>query len=282
MPRSIVMGEKLKLSNIIRGLALGLLTTACVVQAARANEIDTIKQRGKLIVGVKADYPPFGYRAPDGKIVGIEPTLAAQVAHKLGVKIEYVPVTASNRMQFLQQGKIDLLIATMNVTPAREKVVWFVKPYYYASGYNVMLSDKLKVKQWSDLKGQTVCGIQGAYYNKDSQEKFGVHVVAFTGTAEALTAMKQGRCVGFIFDNTFIQGKLLDPQWKSYDMPLETRDAQPWGMATRFDDKAFHAMMDKMSVEWAKTGELLKLETKFGIKQHSAYVEKLHAKYSGK
>ena len=265
---------------MLKGLTLGLFMTSGAVQAVRANEIATIKQRGNLIVGVKADYPPFGYRAPNGKIVGIEPTLAAQVAHELGVKIEYVPVTASNRMQFLQQGKIDLLIATMNVTDDRAKVVWFVKPYYYASGYNVMLSDKLKVKHWADLKGQTVCGIQGTYYNKDSQEKFGINVTAFTGTAEALTALKQGRCVGFIFDNTFIQGKLLDPEWKDYAMSLRTRDAKPWGMATRLDDKEFHAMLDKMSADWAKTGELLKLETKFGIMQHSAYVEQLRAKYS--
>jgi len=272
----------MRLSTVIKGVALGLLATAGLMQAARADEISAIKSRGTLIVGVKADYPPFGYRAPDGKIVGIEPTLAEDVAKKLGVKIEYVPVTASNRMQFLQQGKIDLLIATMSVTPERAKLVWFDKPYYYASGYNVMLPKKLKVSDWPDLKGQTICGIQGAYYNKESQQKFGVHVTAFTGTSEALTALKQGRCVGFVFDNTFIQGKLLDPQWSAYDMPLKTRDAEPWGMATRLSDKGFHSFMDKMSEEWAKNGELLKLETKFGIKQHSEYVEKLHAKYSSK
>ncbi len=272
----------MKVSSLIQSLTLGLVLGAGLAQAARANELDTIKHRGTLIVGVKADYPPFGFRAPDGSIVGIEPSLAAQAARKLGVKVEYVPVNASNRMQFLEQGKIDLLIATMNVTPERAKEVWFVEPYYYASGYNVLLSDKVKAHQWSDLKGQAVCGIQGTYYNKDSEQKYGVHIVAFTGTAEALTALKQGRCIGFIFDNTFIQGKLLDKEWSGYGMPLETLDAKPWGMATRLGDKDFHAFMDEMSLDWAKTGEVLKLETRFGITQHSAYVEKLHEQYKSK
>ncbi|MGH6678049.1 MAG: transporter substrate-binding domain-containing protein [Bradyrhizobium sp.] len=272
----------MNLSIITKSLALGLLATAGLIQSARADEMATIKDRGALVVGVKADYPPFGYRAPNGDIIGLGPTLAADVAKKLGVKVQYVPVTASNRMQFLQQGKIDLLIATMNVTPEREKLVWFVTPYYYASGYNIMLSKKLKVGDWGNLKGQSVCGIQGSYYNKDVQEQFGIHVVAFTGTSEALTALKQGRCIGFIYDNTAIQGKLLDPDWSAFGMPLTTRDAKPWGMATRLGDKAFHSFMDQMSADWAKSGEILRLETKFGIKQHSDYAAKMHAKYSGK
>jgi len=265
---------------ILGVLATGLLVLTGFAQTARADELSTIKQRGTLIVGVKADYPPFGYRAPDGAIVGIEPELAADVAKRLDVKIQYVPVTASNRMQFLQQGKIDLLIATMSVTPERGKLVWFVDPSYYASGYNVMLPKSLKVSDWADLKGQSVCGIQGAYYNKEVQVNYGIHVVAFTGTSEALTALKQGRCVGFIYDNTAILGELLSGQWDNYHMPLKTLDAKPWGMATRLSDKAFHEFMDKVSVDWAKSGLILNLETKYGI-PHSEFVEEMHKKYSG-
>ncbi len=266
--------------GFLRRLAVGLLTAAGIMQTAHADEMSTIKNRGTLIVGVKADYPPFGYRAPSGQIIGIEPTLAADAAKQLGVKIDYVPVNASNRMQFLQQGKIDLMIATMNVTPEREKIVWFVKPYYYASGYNVMLPKSLKVTDWADLKGQTLCGIQGTYYNKDVQEKYGAHIVAFTGTSEALTALKQGRCIGFLFDNTAIQGQLLSGQWDSYGMKLKTLDAKPWGAATRLDDKKFHAFMDKVSENWAKSGMILNLETQYHI-QHSDYAEAMHKKYSG-
>ena len=119
-------------------LVPGLLALAAL-SPARADVLSDIKARGTLIVGVKADYPPFGYRGPNGDIIGIEPDLAADAAKSLGVKVQFVPVTASNRMQFLQQGKIDLMIATMSDTPEREKVIWIVKPNYYTSGYNLML-----------------------------------------------------------------------------------------------------------------------------------------------
>ncbi len=102
--------------RLLAGMLLAAGLFALGGQQANADDLATIKQRGTLIVGVKADYPPFGFRSPSGEIVGIEPALAADVAKSLGVKLELVPVVASNRMQFLQQGKIDLIIATMNGT----------------------------------------------------------------------------------------------------------------------------------------------------------------------
>src|ERR1700746_3461991 len=113
--------------------ALGMATTM-----ASADELADIKQRGVLRVGTKADYRPFGFRDASGNIVGLEPDLASDMAKRLGVKLELVPVVGSNRMQFLQQGKVDLLIATMGDTPERRKVVDIVEPNYYASGANVL------------------------------------------------------------------------------------------------------------------------------------------------
>lgn len=257
--------------------AVGLLSAAS--PRAQADELATIKHRGTLIVGVKADYPPFGFRAPNGQIQGIEPSLAADVAKSLGVKLELVPVTAANRMQFLQQGKIDLMIATMNITPERERIVDIVKPPYYASGYNVMLPKSMHATAWQQLHGKPICGIQGAYYNKQSAEKYGVQVVAFTGTAEALTALKQGRCLGFIYDNTSIAADLLQPEWSGYDMPLETQDPQPWGVAVRKGETQWAAYMSGMVKKWTKDGTILDLESQYHIK-HSTFAEEMHRKYS--
>ncbi|MGH7156399.1 MAG: transporter substrate-binding domain-containing protein [Acetobacteraceae bacterium] len=232
-----------------------------------------------MIVGVKADYPPFGFRAPSGQIEGIEPDLAADVAKRLGVKLELVPVNASNRMQFLQQGKIDLMIATMSDTPERQRVVDIVKPDYYASGYNLMMPKSVKIGSWPDLTGKPVCGIQGAYYNKQVAEKYGAQVIAFTGTAEALTALKQGRCIGFLYDDTAIEGDLLDPAWADYDMPLESQDAIPWGLAVRKGEPEWAAYMSNVITDWAKNGMIQQLEDKYHIK-HSKYAEEMHQKYS--
>jgi polar amino acid transport system substrate-binding protein len=262
-------------------IALTLAAAAVAVSAnsARADELQTIKSKGVLAVGVKADYPPFGYRAPSGDIIGIEPDLAADVAKRLGVKLQLVPVVAANRMQFLEQGKIDLMIATMTDTPERAQVVDIIKPDYYASGYNLMLAKSITITSWDQLKGKPVCAIQGAFYNKEVAEKYGAQVIAFTGVAEALTALKQGRCVGFVYDDTAIEGQLLNPEWKSYAMPLPSQDAQPWGLAVRKGEPQFADFMAKTVEDWHKTGFILDLESKYGMAQHSQFAEQMHDKY---
>lgn len=270
-----MMRRRVALLALLAGVAI-----AAGAGPARADALQDIKSKGVLVVGVKADYPPFGYRSPNGDIIGIGPDLARNVAQRLGVKVQLVPVVASNRMQFLQQGRIDLMIATMNDTPEREKVVDIVKPDYYASGYNMMLPKSLKITSWSQLKGKPVCGIQGSFYNKQAAQKFGFNVIAFTGVAEALTAMKQGRCIGFLYDDTAIEGQLLKPEWKTtYDMPLESQDAQPWGLAVPKGEKNFAKFMSDTIKDWAKTGFILKLETKYGITHHSKFAEAMHKKY---
>ncbi|MPZ10977.1 MAG: transporter substrate-binding domain-containing protein, partial [Kiloniellaceae bacterium] len=105
------MARWLKTLAVATGLAT--LAAASISSGASADAIDDIRKRGKLIVGVKADYAPYGYLNSDGRIVGLEPDLAQDVADVLGVSLELVPVVSSNRMQFLEQGKIDLMIATM-------------------------------------------------------------------------------------------------------------------------------------------------------------------------
>ncbi len=262
--------------SVLAGLAaLGILS---VVQApAQAqSELQQIKSKGVLTVGVKADYPPFGYREPDGAITGIEPDLARDLAKRLGVKAEFVPVVASNRIQFLQQGRIDVLIATMTDTPERAKLVDFVHPDYYASGYNVMLPKSMGITSWDQMKGKPVCGVTGSYYNRQASEKFGIGLVGFTGVPEALTAMQQGRCIGLLFDDTAIIGQLGKPQWSAYDMPLPSQDAQPWGIAVKQGAAALARQVHETVVAWNKEGTIIDLESKYGIKRHSAFAEKAH------
>jgi len=265
-----------------RQLFLTLAALALVVGGgaiARADALQDIKSRGVLVVGVKADYPPFGYRSPTGGIVGLEPDLAADAAKRLGVKLQLVPVVAANRMQFLEQGKIDLMIATLTDTPERAKVISIIKPDYYASGYNIMVPKSLTVSAWEQLKGKPVCAIQGAFYNRQVAEKFGAQVIAFTGVAEALTAMKQGRCIGLLYDDTALEGQLMNPDWKDFAMPLPSQNAQPWGVAVRQGETQFTDFMTKVVEDWHKTGFILGLETKHGISRHSDFAQTMHDKY---
>ena len=255
-----------------------LLLGALGITAAKADELQDIKKKGVLVVGSKADYRPFGYLDPSGKIVGFEPDLAADVAKRLGVKLELVPVVASNRIQFLQQGKIDLMIATMSDTPERAKIVDIVHPDYYASGTNVMAKKSENLKSWEQLKGKKVCLIQGSFYNKELQEKYGIEGVAFPGTAEAYSALRNGNCVAFAYDDTAIQGELQKPEWKDYDMPLDSILVQPWGLAVKLGEKNFADYMSNVVKDWHKSGLIIQLEKKYGIKP-TKFAQEMHDKY---
>ena len=256
---------------VAAGLTLG-------IASAKADALDDIKKRGTLIVGTKADYKPYGFRDPAGNIVGLEPDLAADVAKRLGVKLELVPVVASNRMQFLDQGKIDLMIATMIDTPERRKVVAIPDPDYYASGTNVLTPKSAHLSDWSQLKGKPVCLIQGAFYNKELQENYGVEPVAFKGTTEAYAALKAGNCVAVAYDDTALFGQLLDPEWKDYEVPLKSILVAPWGLAVKLGEDKFAKFMSDAITDWHKTGLILELEKKWGL-PNSQYALEMHAKY---
>ncbi len=259
-------------------VAAGFAATLAAAPA-QADAIDDIKARGTLIVGVKADYKPYGFRDPSGAIIGIEPELAQDVADKLGVKLEMVPVVSSNRMQFLEQGKIDLMIATMTDRPDRRKVVQIVDPNYYSSGTNVMSQKAAGLKKWEDLKGKPVCGIQGAFYNKKTQEEFGAQIVAFKGTAEVYTALKQGSCIGFVYDDSALIAQLQDTaQWGDYEMSLPTIDDAPWGLAVQLGEDKFAKLMSDMIVGWHKSGRILELEKKYGV-ANTPFAQAMHEKY---
>jgi polar amino acid transport system substrate-binding protein len=251
-----------------------------VVAAATAQaDLQNARERGQLVVGVKADYKPYGYRDPSSGIVGIEPDLAQEVADKLGLKLELIPVVAANRMQFLQQGKIDLMIATMTDTPERRNVVSIVEPPYYASGTNVLAPKKVGLKDWPDLDGKPICGIQGAFYNKKTQTEFGAKIIAFPGAAEVLTALGQGSCLGFVYDDSFIVSKLREPEWsENFEMPLPTIDESPWGLAVAQGDDEFYELMSEMIKEWHKSGRILELETEYGV-PNTPFALEMHEKF---
>src|SRR5215813_12608516 len=256
--------------------AAAVLSAALAAAPAAAQTLEKIKQRGVLVVGSKADYKPFGFRDTSGAIVGFEPDIAKLVADKLGVKLEIEPVVSSNRMQFLQQGKIDLMIATMNDKPDRRQIVGIIEPLYYASGVNVLSNKKAALKSWEQIKGQKICGIQGAWYNKPVAEKYGADIVAFKGQTEAETALLQGNCIGWVYDDTAFLERLADPKWAAFEMPLETILDEPWGAAVKLEERngPWGQLMTATITDWHRSGKLVDIEKKWNIPP-SAFLKKM-------
>jgi len=269
--------------NLLLTAAATAMALALAAAPAAAQTLEKIKQRGVIVVGSKADYKPFGFRDPSGAIVGFEPDIARLVAEKLGVKLELEPVVSSNRMQFLQQGKIDLMIATMNDKPDRRQVVGIIEPLYYASGVNVLANKKANLKTWEQLKDQKVCGIQGAWYNKPVAEKYGADIVAFKGQAEAETALMQGNCIAWVYDDTAFAERLADAKWKDYEMPLETILEEPWGVAVKLEEREgpWGQFVAKTLEDMHRSGRMIELEKKWNIPA-SAYLKKMNAEAKAK
>ncbi|MBY0254317.1 transporter substrate-binding domain-containing protein [Methylobacterium radiotolerans] len=256
-----------------------LSTVALPGRAAAADGVDAIRKRGTLIVGVKADYKPFGFRDPSGTIIGLEPDLAADLAKRLGVKLELVPVVSANRIEFLQQGKVDLLIATLSDKPERRRVVQAIDPNYYSDFVNVLLPKSSGITDWAQLKGKPLCATSGAWYNKDVARTYGAEIVAFDGSEKPLFALKQGNCIGYVYDQSMLQGKLLDDDWKAnYALPLKGILDAPWMMAVAQGNTTLQAAVEDATKDWMKTGFIVNEEKKWGI-EPTAYSKAMHEKY---
>lgn len=270
------------LANWMRNVLIVISAIIVATPVSAANTLDKIKEKGKIVVGVKADYKPWGFLEPSGKIVGLEVDLAQDIADRLGVKLELVPVQTSNRIEFLQQGKINLIIATLSDNEKRRKVVGIVDPNYYAGGTNIMARKSFGFKKWEDLRGKKVCAIQAAYYNKPVATKFGAEIVAFAGIPESQTDLLAGNCVAFLQDSTLIEATLAarNPKWADYEMPLPTIDPQPWGVAVPLEEKegTYGKFVSNVVVDWHRSGKLIALQKKWGLKP-SPFLQEMNKKY---
>ncbi|WP_312795116.1 transporter substrate-binding domain-containing protein [Tianweitania sp.] len=254
------------LASVLAG-AIALMPVASYADTCSNDGLKRIESRGKLVVGVKADYKPFGYRDENGKIVGYEIDMAQKVADTLGVGLELVPVIASNRMQFLQQGQIDLMIATMTDTPDRRAIVGIVGPNYYASGTTALVPKALKVTKWDDLRDKPVCGNQGSFYLQTIEQKYGAKILAFGNAAEAKQALRDKKCVAFVYDDTSIRADFEAGGWDDFEIPLQSEDFTPWGMAVaKADEKcALGELVSGLQYNWHRDGWLIDLEKKWNM-----------------
>ena len=267
--------------SAIACLALVLLLCGIMPAAAAANRLDAIRARGVLVVGVKTEYPPFGTLDADGKIVGMEPDMAAALANQLHVELRMVGVTTSNRLQKLADGTIDVLIATLGDTPQRRQIATLVSPDYYASGVNIMAPASKKLGAWTDLQGQTVCSTQGAYFNRAMSQRYLLDLQIYNGVRDAMLALRDGRCAGWLYDDTAISEALGRPEWQGFTMPLPSLMVSPWAIAIRQGDDGaeLERVIGDQIAGWHRSGFLLDLERKWHL-QPSRYLQQAQRLWS--
>jgi polar amino acid transport system substrate-binding protein len=204
----------------------------------------SIKEKGKLVIGVKEDYPPFGFVNQEGKNDGFEIELAKKLAeYAFGdpEAIEFVGVTGSNRIPYLNTGKIDLILATMGVTEERAEEVDYTKEYF-KSGVMLLVPKDSDIENIEDLSGKKVIVIKGTTGSIGLEELVpSAEQLKLDKTSGAIRALKAGRGVAFAQDDLL----LFDIAEKHPDFKVvgEPFNVTPWAMAVRHGEKEW--------LEWA-------------------------------
>jgi polar amino acid transport system substrate-binding protein len=147
--------------HFIRFLTATALTTSLAAPLAQADVLESVQKAGVLKVAVPQDFPPFGSVGADLKPQGYDIDMAELIAKELGVKVELIPVTSTNRIPYLTTGKADLVISSLGKNPDRAKVIDFSDAY--APFFNGVFGPAdMKVAGAADLSGKVVGVTRGA------------------------------------------------------------------------------------------------------------------------
>jgi polar amino acid transport system substrate-binding protein len=200
---------------LVWGLAAVLASAPALAQDKPM--IDDVKARGVLRAGVKNDAPYLGFVDDKGNLAGFEIDLVTDMAKRLGVKLELEPVKTSNRVQLLQQKKLDLLIATVSHYRSRDRVVDFTIPYLYTPQTLLVKADS-GIKSVADLAGRRVGADAGSGAVKRlPQVQPKAILQTFQGWPEAFFALERGTVDAIGTDNILLAGlRSASPQPASF------------------------------------------------------------------
>ena len=234
-------------NNLLKKLSSGLLITALTVTAfvgcgsdsADAGEkikeetaeaganvdtvyrtLDEIKESGTINIGVFSDKSPFGYVDENGEYAGYDVYFAERIGEDLGVEINYVSTEAANRIEYLQTGKVDIILANFTVTEERAEEVDFALPYMNVALGVVSPSDAV-IESLDDIgEDDQVIVISGTtaetYLTKNYPD---IKLQKYDAYAEAKTAFENGNGVAWANDNTEVIAFAIENEGYTVGIP---------------------------------------------------------------
>lgn len=268
--------------NLTKTLFAGSLMALAGTAAAHADAtLDRIKAKGKLTVGVILSGAPFGYIDPKTQEQkGLNIDIANELAKGLGVELATQTVTPPNRVQFLQQGKVDILIANMQYTEERAKSLGYVKTPYDRMGGAALGRKDSGIKDWKDLKGKIACVSQGSNYTQPLIEEYGANVKALPSQPESLLALKGGNCDVSVHVSGTLGLMLQDraEEWKDYGILIPSdlipSDSVIW---LKKDENDTEAALDKIVRDLHASGKMIEI-AKANRLPNLSYLEEEHTK----
>lgn len=185
-----------------------------------ARSLDEIKESGKIVIGVFSDKKPFGYVDENGKYQGYDVYFGNRIAKDLGVKVEYVPVEAASRVEYLKTAKVDIILANFTVTEERAKQVDFALPYMKVA-LGVVSLDSALITDADELNGKTLIVSKGTTAETYFTENYpDVKLLKFDQYSEAFNALLDGRGDALSTDNTEVLAWAIEN--KGYSVGIES------------------------------------------------------------
>lgn len=170
--------------------------------SSAARTLDEIKSSGTLKVGVFSDKSPFGSVNAQGEYAGYDIEYGQKLADDLGVKVEWVPVDAAARVEYLESNKVDIILANFTVTEERAQKVDFADPYLLVS-LGVASSESKPVSTEDELANSNIIVVKGTtaetYVDKNLPN---AKVTKYEQYTEATNALADGRGDAWLTDNT--------------------------------------------------------------------------------
>jgi glutamate transport system substrate-binding protein len=254
-------------------LALGLLAAACggdddddggeqpaqeqeqVEQFPADSTLGRIQEAGEIKIGVKYDVPPFGFQNPEsGEIEGFDVDLGRAVAEKLGVEPNFVEAISDNRIPFLQDGTVDLILSTMTINQERDMEIDFSEPYYIARGRILVGPDSGDIKGVEDLAGKRVCTALGSTYEETLKEQAPEADLRLVDSySECLELIQNGSVDAVSTDDVILTGMIIqDDSLQLVDAePLTT---EPYGAGIKDGDKQMQDFVNQVFSEYKSDG----------------------------
>ncbi|MGE0201340.1 MAG: transporter substrate-binding domain-containing protein [Candidatus Melainabacteria bacterium] len=209
--------------GLITLAVLGAVLTGCGGPKPPADRLAQIRERGLVIAGVKYDSPPFGYLDTEGNLQGFDVELIDILSKKILADaptaldkqkdvngnpqtVIYHQVLSSTRVLALNTGSVDMVAATMTITPEREETIDFTDSYYTAH-QRVMVPYYSSIKTLAGLKDQTILYVYGTTSEKNIRAKLPTaKLLGFKSSTDAFAALKAGRGNAFTTDDTILAG----------------------------------------------------------------------------
>jgi aspartate/glutamate/glutamine transport system substrate-binding protein len=266
-------GEKTEETAASVGPSAGAASTAAAASPEAkidSKTIDAIKKRGKLVAGVKFDTNLFGLKNPSsGKVEGFDIDIAKAIAKKIlgdENKLELKEVTSKTRIPMLQNGEIDLIIATMTITEERKQQVEF-SDIYFMAGQSILVKKGSPLKSVADLKkGDKVLAVKGSTSATNIRQKVpDATILEFENYQDAFTALKAGQGIALTTDNAILFGMMK--QDANYEVVGGTFTDEPYGIAMPKGDTGFAGVVNQLLGDMKKNGDYDKLyESWMGVK----------------